>query len=123
MDQKKKRRGHSGKTHKQYRAYVPRRHTVQSGRPKIGYRADQVESVAAELRAKGRDVEAYQCDECEFWHFGREPRHRRFGEQDLLEFGPRIEAQLRLENKGDAAKRMFHVKQRWNGVKKRLKSR
>lgn len=120
---KTKRKGHSGKTHKQYRVYVARRHLRSNGTPKMAYREEQVEQVAVELRDKGRDVEPYLCDECEMWHFGRSPRHKRFGEQDLMEMGPRIEASLRLENVGDRAGRLRIITQRWNGVWKRLKNR
>lgn len=120
---KTKRKGHSGKSHKQYKVYIPRRHLRSNGTPKVGYKEEFVEQTAAELRAKGRDVEPYLCDECSMWHFGRSPRHKRFGEQDLMELGPRIEASLRLENTGDWTKRTLHITTRWNGVWKRLKNR
>lgn len=107
--------------HKRFKIYDPgpRRHRLPDGTPKVGYRTEYVAAAAAELRGKGRDLEAYECPQCGLWHFGNRPKHLLFNEQDLLEHGPRVEALLRMENTRDQTRRVNKIRERFRGVRKR----
>jgi hypothetical protein len=78
-------------------------HYLRSGRPKVGYGSHQdARRVVAEMRAEGKDVQAYQCQHCKYFHVGNRRHIDAVPDRDIAlfsELGDRVYAHMRMQNR------------------------
>lgn len=78
-------------------------HYLRSGRPKIRYEAlEDARLVVAEMRAEGKDVQAYLCGECQGHHVGNKRHIDLLPDRQVAmygELGERAYAHMRVQNR------------------------
>lgn len=78
-------------------------HFLRSGRPKIRYEnLEEAAVVVSEMRADGKDVQAYQCRECDGHHVGNRRHIDIVPDREIAmysELGDRVYAHMRIQNR------------------------
>lgn len=78
-------------------------HYLRSGRPKVRYeQMEDAQAVVLEMRAEGKDVQAYVCKECDGHHVGNRRHIDLVPDRDIatfVELGDRVYAHMRIQNR------------------------